>query len=88
MSTYDGTNQKITAAVEPGTVVRSLNDDGTTTPFSDSVVLELKDGYYKLARPYVFGSGVTGCEVHQVSRESLERRFVMVMTARGAPYKM
>jgi hypothetical protein len=88
--------------LEPGTIVRMVNADGTMEPFSDCVILKVtKAGpgtprTYTLARPYAMAtststsspSPLTGVETFEVNDVKLARAFVIPLTPRGEPYIM
>ncbi len=88
----DGQLHRVTAEdLVVGSVLRMLNSDGTSDPFSDMVVVSAPSGgELTLSRPYLYASGsggsLMGFEQFRISAGPLLKEgstFRVVCTARG-----
>jgi hypothetical protein len=88
----DGTLADITTELQPGTVIRQVNKDGTVPPFADHVIIKKTRMLYIVSRPYAFktdeGATHTGCETFTVGDVALTLDFKVVLNSTGAPYIM
>lgn len=90
---YDGTEIPI------GQVVRMRSDatesGADESPFSDSVVIGVRDGYVEIARPYAYASTIgichnvlLGCERVKIDEALFRKRYYRVLTSRQNPHIM
>jgi hypothetical protein len=87
----DGKTRKtIDSDIVRGTVLRTVNQDGSVPPFPDSVITGISNGYVFLARPMVWDNGKLHVEEYSTTVEMAVSSFFFhtVLTDRGEPYKM
>ena len=81
--------------IVPGVLLRMVErDPECLAPFSDSVVVSVKDGNVKLARPYLYATltetacpgWLTGVEEYTVPMSRVLSRFWLVAQDRGQPH--
>lgn len=100
---HDGTLKRIESPEElqPGTVIRWVNEDGTIAPFSDTVVLgKCQDAsgnsssFIKLARPFLYATlteticqgCLTGVERYDAFFSQLQKHYMIVLDSTGKPF--
>jgi hypothetical protein len=87
----DGKTRKTIAAdLVRGNILRSVNQDGSVPPFSDSVITGINNGYVFLSRPMMWESGKHHVEEYSTTAEHAvgSNFFHTVLTDRGEPYSM
>lgn len=84
------TRQTVTADIVAGNILRSVNQDGTSPPFPDSLITKVENGTVWLQRPQVFYVSGPHSEVYSTSIEMAvgSKLYVTVLSDRGEPYKM
>ena len=99
---HDGTLKRIDSPEElqPGTVIRRVNEDGSIAPFSDTLVLgkgrlsEEKNPSYKLSRPYGYATlteticqgSLVGYEKYEAYYSVLYEHYMIVLDSTGKPF--
>jgi hypothetical protein len=95
MYPYDGTVRDVEAGdLRPGVVLRMVNPDSTSAPFSDCVIVKLEGDMLYLKRPIAWGNGALGAEEFPVMVQSIleggasHPYFKTVLLCNGEPYMM
>jgi hypothetical protein len=95
MFPYDGSVRNVQKEdLRPGVVLRMVNRDGTSAPFSDCVIIRVEDDVVvHLMRPMGWANGTVDAErfpamVESLLKGSSHNYFKTVLLSTGEPYTM